>query len=105
MQACPRKEELDALSESIKSLTTKVENVCQELKEFKEFVENDNLIIVVEDNLLGKLKDSCKELQSQIEEIKKSKVNNNGGNTNNSVNFVKVKIKIPIPSFEGTDQE
>ena len=63
MQACPRKEELDVLSESMKSWTTKVENVSQELKEFKEFVKNNNLIIEVKDNLLEKLKDSCKESQ------------------------------------------
>ena len=68
LQACLRKNALDELSEIMKSWNTKVENVSNELQEFKEFVENDNLIIEVKD-LLKKLKESCDELQSQIEEL------------------------------------
>ena len=45
----------------------------QEFKEFKDFVENDNFIIEVKNNLLIKLKESCNELQSQIDELKKIK--------------------------------
>ena len=54
--------------------TTKNENVSQEFKECKEFVENDNLIIEVKDNLLIKFKESCNELQLQIEELEKQKL-------------------------------
>ena len=64
-------------------------------------VENDNLIIEVKENLLEKFKESCEELQLQIEELKKSKGNNNYSNAN----VEKSKIKIPIPSFKGTNQE
>ena len=42
--------------------------MSHELQEIKEMVENDNSIIEVKDNLLEKLKESCDELQSQIEE-------------------------------------
>ena len=34
--ACPRKEELEALAETMKSWTTRVENVSRELKDFKD---------------------------------------------------------------------
>ena len=81
--ACPRKDELEALSETMKSWTIRVENVSRELKDFKDFVDNDNLIIEVEDNLLIKLNESCNDLQSQIDELRKSRVNNNGINRNN----------------------
>ena len=62
LPVCSRKVELDALSQSMKSWTTKVENMNHELQEIKEIVENDNLIIEVKDNLLEKLKESCDEL-------------------------------------------
>ena len=52
LRACPRKDEFDALSESMKLWTTKVKNVSHG---FEEFLENDNLIIEVKDNLLEKL--------------------------------------------------
>ena len=45
LQACPRKDELEALSKSMKSWTTKVENMNYELIEIKEMVENYNLIL------------------------------------------------------------
>ena len=70
LQACLRRDELDTLSEIMKSWNTKVENVSHELQEIKEMVENDNLIIEVKDNLLEKLKESCDELQSRIEELR-----------------------------------
>ena len=75
--ACPRKDEWEALSEKMKSWTIRVENVSRELKNFKDFVDNDNLIIEVKDNLLIKLNVSCNDLQSQIDELRKSRVNNN----------------------------
>ena len=81
--ACPRKDELEALSETMKSWTIRVENVSRELNDFKEFVDNDNLILEVKDNLLIKLNESCNDLQSQIDELRKSRVNNNGINGNN----------------------
>ena len=52
-------------------------------------------------NLLEKLKECCEELQLQIEELKKSKSNNNYSN----LSIEKSKIKIPIRSFKGTDME
>ena len=80
--------------------------MSRELKDFKDFVDNDNLIIEVKDNLLIKLNESCNDLQSQIAQLRKSRVNNNGINVNNlTLNSEKTKIKIPIPIFEGTDQE
>ena len=72
-----------------------------ELLEIKEMVENDNLILEVKDNLLKNLKESCEELQLHIEELKKSKSNNN----DSKANVEKSRLKIPIPSFKGTDQE
>ena len=78
------------LSQSMKSWTTKVENMNHELLEIEEMVENDNLIIVVKDNLLERLKENCEELQLQIEELKKSKSNNNYSN----VSIEKSKLKI-----------
>ena len=88
LQACSRKDELDALSQSMKSWTTNVENMNHELQEIKEMVENDNLIIEVKDNLLEKLKESCDESQSQIKELK-SKSNNNCSNANIPINVEK----------------
>ena len=104
--ACPRKDELEALSETMKSWTIRVENVSRELKDFKDFVDNDNLIIEVKDILLIKLNESCNDLQSQIDELRKSRVNNNGINGNNlTLHSEKSKIKIPIPIFKGFNQE
>ena len=71
----------------MKSWNTKVENVSHELQEIKEMVENDNLIIEITDNLLEKLKESCDELQSQIDELRKTKCNNNCSNENIPINF------------------
>ena len=63
LNSCPRKDELAALSVSIKSWTEKINNVTKDVKEFEEVVENDNLIITVKDNILQKLDDSFSELQ------------------------------------------
>ena len=50
----------------------------------------------MKDNLLIKLNESCNDLQSQIDELRKSKINNNGINGNNlTLNSEKSKIKIP----------
>ena len=81
--ACLRKDELEALSETMKSWTIRVENVSRELKDFKDFVNKDNLILEVKDNLLIKLNESCNDLQLQIDELRKSRINNNGINGNN----------------------
>ena len=43
---------IGTLSETMKSWTKRVENVSRELKDFKDFVNNDNLIIEVKNNLL-----------------------------------------------------
>ena len=80
LNSCPRKDELEALSISIKSWTEKINNITKEVKEFKEVVENDNLIITVKDNILQKLYDSFSELQWQIDELKKTKTIDNSGN-------------------------
>ena len=60
--AYPRKNELEALSETIKSWTIRVENVSRELNDFEDFVDNDNWIIKVKDNLLIKLNESYNDL-------------------------------------------
>ena len=97
---------MEALSETMKSWTIRVENVSRELKDFKDLVNNDSLIIEVKDNLLIKLNGSCNDLQSQIDELRTSRIINNGINGNNlTLNSEKSKIKIPIPIFKGTDQE
>ena len=50
LQTFPRKNELKALSQSMKSWTMRVENTNHELVEIKEMVDNDNLILGVKDN-------------------------------------------------------
>ena len=67
-------------------------------------VENHNLIITVKDNILQKLDDSFSDLQWQIDELKKTKTIDNSGNVSLIVPE-KSRIKIPVPSFKGTDQE
>ena len=52
LEACPRREEMDALSESMKVWTERIEKVNRELQNFKEVVEDDDLVIKVKDNIL-----------------------------------------------------
>ena len=67
-------------------------------------VDNDNLIIIVKDNILQKLDDSFSELQWQIDQLKKTKTIDNSRNVS-LITPEKSRIKIPVPSFKGTDQE
>ena len=104
LNSCLRKDKLEALLVSIKSWTEKMNNVTKDVKEFKEVVENDNLIITVKGNILQKLDDSFSELQWQIDELKKTKTIDNSGNVS-LITPEKSRIKVPVPSFKGTDQE
>ena len=106
LQACPRREEMDALLESMKGWTERIEKVDRELQNFKEVVEEDDLVIKVKDNILKKLNENYEEIHLQIKELEKFKVNHNHtSNVNSGFNVEKSKIKIPIPMFRGTDQE
>ena len=97
---------MDALSESMKVWTERIEKVDQELQNFKEVVEDDDLVIKVKDNILKNLNGNYEEIQLQIMELEKFKVNNNHTSYVNSCsNVEKAKIKIRIPMFSGTDQE
>ena len=77
LQACPRREEMDALSESMKGWTERIEKVDRELQNFKEIVEDDDLVIKVKDNILKELNENHKQIQLQIKELEKFKVNHN----------------------------
>ena len=66
LQACPRREEMDALSKSMKGWTEKIEKVGRELQNFKEVVEDDDLIIKVKDNILKELNENYDEIQLQV---------------------------------------
>ena len=95
---------MDALSESMKGWTERIEKVDRELQNFKEVVEDDDLVIKVKNNILKKLNENYEEIQ--IKELEKFKVNHNHtSNINSGFNVEKAKIKIPIPMFRGTDQE
>ena len=77
----------------------------KELKECKDdSVENENIMLQVKDRFYEKIKESCEYLQAQIDELKNMR-NINSHNASNFVSHEKTKIKIPIPSFKGTDQE
>ena len=94
---------MDVLWESMKGWTERIGKVDRELQNFKEVQEKGNLIITVKDNILQKLDDSFSELQWQIDELKKTKTIDSG-----NVSLItpeKSRIKIPVPSFKGTDQE
>ena len=99
LQACPRKDELDALSGGIKSWTEKIEKIDIELKECKDkFAENNNIILQVKDRFFEKIKKRCENLQAQIDELRM--INNSTENSNNTSNFAnseKVKIKYRFP--------
>ena len=106
LQACPRREEMDTLSESMKGWTERIEKLDRELQNFKEEVEDDDLVIQVKDNILKKLNENYEEIQLQIKELEKFKINhNNTSNVNSGLNVEKAKIKIPIRMFRCTDQE
>ena len=77
LQTCPRREEMDALSESIEVWTERIEKVDRELQYFKEVVEDDDLVIKIKDNILKKLNENYEEIQLQIKELEKFKVNYN----------------------------
>ena len=97
---------MDALSEGMKGWTERIEKVDRELQNFKEVVVDDDLVIKVKDNILKKLNENYEEMQLQIKELEKFKVNHSHtSNVNSGLNVEKTKIKIPIPMFRGTDQE
>ena len=94
LQACPRREEMDPLSESMKGWTEKIEKVNRELQNFKEVVEDDDLVIQVKDNILKTLNENYEEIQLQIKELEKFNINhNNTSNVNSGLNVEKAKIK------------
>ena len=68
---------MDALSESMKGWTERIEKEDRELQNFKKVVEDDDLVIKVKDNILNKLNENYEEIQLQIKELEKFKVNHN----------------------------
>ena len=106
LEACPRREEMNALSESMKRWTERIEKVDGGLQNLKEVVEDDDLVIKVKDNILKKLNENYEEIQLQIKELEKFRVNHNHtSNVYSCLNVEKAKIKIPIPMFRSTDQK